>query len=357
MISRADMGRAFTLSPNVPMKSFVLEVHTQEPADYLDDLVGARNVEQTQDAYLFRVHVPGGEFWIDQLDGRFWTFHTGMPMKSAFAFLREHVERRRDLDWMWLPSEHLRHIWPGAVSRRVRTDFQGHGFLGDSAPATDLKVQLAGRDAEALLDLLAQDERYQSAVSFDSVQSHLEDPELGWVNEGVNRMGRFAVSGDSLEFHLQFVRAVMQRYRHFVELCEQKAIAWRPFDGEDDAAGGGTLHGGPLAIRFSRRIEDLPRFVAELFAARRPFRLWGVPEIVGSVAEVEAVDLHIGQRLRIDIGASWLRVYLEAGCCGNTVARLISNLQHRFDSRLRLVDGDLQAAMTAQAGEFRTVLG
>jgi hypothetical protein len=352
MITRADMGRTLTLSPSVPTKSFVLEVHTEDPAGYLDDLVGASNVEQTQDAYLFRVHLPAGACWVDQLDGRFWTFHTDMPTKEAFAFLREHVERRRDLDWMWLPSEHLRHVWPGAVSRRVRTDFRGHGFLGDNASARDLRVQLAGQDAEALLDLIAQDERYHSAVSFDSVQAYLKDPELGWVNEGVNRMGRFAVSGDSLEFHLQFVRAVVQRYRHFVELCERKAIAWRPFGGENDAsgndAGGGALQGGPIAITFSRRIDDLRQFVEELFAVRRPFRLWGVPEITRGVAEVEAVDLHVGQRLRVDVGESWMRVYLEAGRCGNTVARLISNLQHRFDGALRLVDADLQAAMTAR---------
>ncbi len=100
------------------------------------------------------------------------------------------------------PSDHLRHVWPGAISRRVRTDFQGGGFLDDGVEARDLKVQLAGRDAEALLELIAGDARYRSAVSFDSVQAYLSDGELGWINEGINRMGRFAVSGDSVEFHL-----------------------------------------------------------------------------------------------------------------------------------------------------------
>ena len=42
-----------------------------------------------------------------------------------------------------------------------------------------------------------------------------------------------------------------------------------------------------------------------------------------------------------------MRVYLERGCCGNTVARLLTNLQHSFDSRLSLSDPDLQAAMNA----------
>jgi hypothetical protein len=50
----------------------------------------------------------------------------------------------------------------------------------------------------------------------------------------------------------------------------------------------------------------------------------------------------------MDIGDRWMRVYLESGCCGNTVARLISNLQHRFDGALSLLDSELQAAMDAR---------
>ncbi len=32
------MGQHLSLSPSAPTKSFVLEVHTQAPTDYLDDL-------------------------------------------------------------------------------------------------------------------------------------------------------------------------------------------------------------------------------------------------------------------------------------------------------------------------------
>jgi hypothetical protein len=345
--TRADMARELALSPRSPTKTFVLEVHGDDPTERLNELVGTQHVEATEDAYLFKVHLPEGAFWVDQLDERFWSLHTDMRAGSAFALLRERVEKRRDLDWMWLPSEHLRHMWPNAVSRRVRTDFQGHRFLGDTASAQDLKVQLAGRDAEALLDYISAHERYTSAVSFDSVQAYLDDPALGSVNEGVNRMGRFAVSGDSIEFHLQFVHAVVQRYRQLVTLCEQKAIAWTFFDRHGDD-GGGSVSGGPIAIRFSRPIQDMPRFLGELFAVRRPFRLWGAPLIADGVAEIEAVDLHVGQRIRMDVGETWMRVYLEAGSCGNSVARLISNLQHRFDGALTMVDPDLQEAVGAR---------
>lgn len=102
----------------------------------------------------------------------------------------------------------------------------------------------------------------------------------------------------------------------------------------------------PVVLRFSRPIPDLELFLDGLFSAREPFRLWGIPRMVGSgAAEVEAVDLHVGQQVRFDITAEWMRVYLFAGGCGNSVVRLVVNLQHHFDSRVTIVDDDLDAEL------------
>jgi hypothetical protein len=98
-------------------------------------------------------------------------------------------------------------------------------------------------------------------------------------------------------------------------------------------------------IRFSRPIPDLEQFTDSIFSSREPFRLWGTPRFESGIAEIEAADLHVGQPLSIDIGDQWMRVYLRKGGCGNTVARLASNLQHGFDSALTSADQTLQAAL------------
>ena len=71
------------------------------------------------------------------------------------------------------------------------------------------------------------------------------------------------------------------------------------------------------------------------------------------VAELEAVDLHVGGLLRVDVGEQWLRVYLPQGGCGNSVVRLVSNLQHRFDASLTFADTDLQAALKGITHHWR----
>jgi hypothetical protein len=229
----------------------------------------------------------------------------------------------------------------------VRTDFGGGNLLGMGASARGVRVQLQGDDAEWLLSLIANIPEYHGALSYEGVQMEVTDPHFGSIREGVNRMGRFAASGDSPELHLQFVNAVVNRYKRLVELCEAKAIRWRGFEGSD---GGGTLSGGPIVVNFTRQVEDLEAFADELTSSREPFRLWGVASVSRGVAEIEAVDLHVGQPLQIDVGSRWMRIYLQEKTCGNTVARLISNLQHRFDAALAVKDPDLDNATHPPVG-------
>lgn len=345
MTTRADLADHLNLSPTAPTKTYVLDVHTDDPDRYLADLVAGAGVEATSDAALWGVHLPGGEdFWVDQLDSRFWSFHTDMRGDTAQRYLRERVEARRDLDWVWLPSEHVRKAAPGTSARRVRTSFSGKGLLGSNARTSKLNLDASGSVANEVLDYLTSSKSYRSAVSLEAIQVSMSDPDDGWLNEGVNRMGRFAASGDALELHFQFVRSVVARYAHLVDLLEANAIGWDPLDSD----GGGTLSGAPVTVAFSRPVPDMERFVEEMFAARQPFRLWGAPHIDDGVAEIDAVDLHVGQLLRIDVGPTWMRIYLQRGSCGNSVARLVSNLQHGFDSALSIIDPSIQRAFATE---------
>jgi hypothetical protein len=369
MTSRSDLSRKVPLDGTVPAKTFVLEVHTDDPHAYLADIAGRGNVEETDDAFLSRVFAPpAGEFWVDRLDARFWVFHTAGPSAAAAAWLKDRVESRRDTDWMWLPSAHLRHIAPEALPRRVRTEFDGNGLVSSDDAAHDLKVQLSGSHAERLLDKIADLPEYKSAVSFNSIEVDIDDPDLGPLRESVRRWGAFAAHGEQFTHHAQFVQLVIGRYARLIESIEALALRFEPLPGmgisppgahssdpaaavsmpADHSLGGASFAGMPIGIHFSRPILDLPAFCEELFSSRAPFRLWGQPTATADEASVEAVDLHVGQRLSMDLGPNWMRIYLQAGSCGNTVARLISNLQKRFDGALSLTHPGLRDAAELQ---------
>lgn len=360
MINRSDLPRLIPMDGPGPAKTFVLEVHTDDPPAYLADIGGSRFLQATDDAYLWQLSVPdAGEFLVDGLDQRYWSFHTVMPSADAAAWLRDRVESRRDTDWMWLPSDHLRYIAPGAVSRRVRTEFDARRLVGSDDPAQDLRVQLTGSHAELLLDRIATMEPYRHAVSFHSIEVVLDDPDLGQLSEAVKRSGLFAAHGEDFVHHAQFVRTVISRYARLIDAIEACALTFTSLEAtaaqgttagaaNGDFPAGASFSGMPIGIQFSRPIDDLDGFCEELFSARAPFRLWGRPELDADSVAVDAVDLHVGQRLSFDIGRDWMRVYLNAGSCGNTIARLISNLQVGFDGALSLSHPALQEAASPQ---------
>ena len=324
-------------------KTFVLEAHADHsPTKLLTDAFGRSRVRETDDVHLHEVaaEVP---FVVDHLDERFWSLHTTAPTGDAVPLLKDVVEARRDLDWMWLPSDHLRDVWPGSRPQWLATDFSSGRLTPDADDVVDLRLRVQGAAAASVLWLVEQE--YRKAVSFSGVAVRATDADLGTIDEAISRDGRFVARGDDFGFHQALVRRVVDRYRRFVEAVEARALRWTELP-----EGGARLEGAPLVVRFSRSIPDLPLFLDQLFSAREPFRLWGIPEMTGEhSAEVEAVDLHVGQQLRFDITAEWLRVYIFEGGCGNTVARLASNLQHYFDGALAIADEELDARLKQTA--------
>lgn len=342
------------------LRTVVLEAHSDDPPALLSQLDGVTGVTATEDAHLHRLSSPEGEIFADTVDPRFWSLHTRMTDSVVSRMVRPAVQRRRDLDRLWLPTQHLTAAWPDAERTGVHVAFDARGLdPGGATSATLLK--LTGREVGSTLALLSRlpDAGQGVLSSVDGVQLRVEDPDSGHVDEAVNRGGTFAARGDSFALHQAFVADVLRRYRTLVETLEERRLTFVP---GSDPEGGGELQGDVVSLAFSRPISDLQHWLDELFSSREPFRLWGQPEIdADGVASVEVVDLHVGQRLSIDVTVDGMRLYLPEGTCGNTVVRLVSNLQHRFDNRLtftepalqQLLEGDLVSAVASGATTAR----
>jgi len=323
------------------LRTVVLEAHSDDPPALLSQLDGVTGVTATEDAHLHRLSSPEGEIFADTVDPRFWSLHTRMTDSFVSRMVQPAVQRRRDLDRLWLPTQHLTAAWPDAERTGVHVAFDARGLdPGGATSATLLK--LTGREVGGTLALLSRlpDAGQGVLSSVDGVQLRVEDPDSGHVDEAVNRGGTFVARGDSFALHQAFVADVLRRYRTLVETLEERRLAFVP---GSDPEGGGELRGDVVSLAFSRPISDLQHWLDELLSSREPFRLWGQPEIdADGVASVEVVDLHVGQRLSIDVTVDGMRLYLPEGTCGNTVVRLVSNLQHRFDNRLTFTEPALQ---------------
>lgn len=347
-MNRKALEQRFLSPSPAPWKTFVMDVHDHgDPLEFLLSAFGdsashgPASVGETEDRYLYTIDTLRASFVVDSLDGRFWSFHSESPASDANAFLRSVVARRRDVDFVWLPSAHLRGVQRDASPVWIKTEFRGRSLLPLNA-VQELSVKVRGREAQALLDVISRNDEFPYAVSVSQLGVDVTDPDLGSVREAIDRLAIFVAQGDSFALHQSIVQGVVKRYKGLVEAAEGVSLGFDAFPHENPGhldETGGVLTGGPIEFTFSRPLTDLDRFLDGLLSSREPFRLWGIAnDVSDDYSDIEAVDLHVGQRIRLEVSKTMIRIHLRRGGCGNTVARLVSNLQHHVDGGLTATD-------------------
>lgn len=323
-------------------KTLVLEVHKEDPvagdATVLAGLFPDQQVLPTEDGALWRL-VGDEEFVVDSLNRRFWRFHTHDASGSARRILDRAVSSSRHLDKMWLPWEHMVNIQSN-VNSPPRASFKAGQIASDKRARVSFNKM--GKEEHAILRTF---HKNNYSVVYDSVVLSIYDSDYGHFQEKLRGDGTFIVTGETFSGHECFVGDVVKRYRRLIEGVESNALRWV-------ASGAGVKPlGKPIVIQFDGPFPDRVQLYKEMFSCRLPFRLWAPAlseksaTLEEAVISVQAVDLHVGQRLKIEMGDDWIRVSVREGVCGNTVARLIANLQQYVSSPLRLADPELQAAL------------
>lgn len=318
-----------------PVKSYGLEVDGPRDAgaaaEFVEALAHASGMQShaTNDDTLL---VMGGNdvvFFVDVLDPRFWLLHTVSASGSANSEIRR-LTWNSNVDVCWFPQFLLENVQSRAEATWFKADFRG----GDLLPLTGvrdrrLRIQVEGDGAFELLNLL-RDTDYRTAAALTGVATRLGDSgEESALDEVLHFNGRFVARGESFDTHVGFVAGTMREYATLVSSIENEhRITWT---GSEET--GFELDGEVVTIEFGRPIMDMPRFVEGLFSCRDPFRLWGIPrQVAENYYTAQAVDLHIGERITIDVARDKVIVYLTPHACGNTALRLLANLQHRYDA-------------------------
>ena len=194
------------------------------------------------------------------------------------------------------------------------------------------RARFEGDAPEGLLDLL-RDTDYERAATLTGLGSLVREASVGEAIVVAEFQGAFVMGHGDFSVAASAVWNMVRRYEQWIRALEERhRLSSRALEGS-----GITVDGDVATIMFGRAVEDLDRLVEGLFTAKEPFRLWGVPERVPVGWFADAVDLHVGHPLRMDILRDRVRVLLEPETCGNTLARLLTNLQQRLDARAALM--------------------
>ena len=338
------------------IKSYIFEVNNPHPADGLsydwlkllfnpvEYLRYQVNLIPTDEEAFYQLHIKVDNhelrLYLDAAtDQRFWLAYSISESQTLDRWLETIVRKSINFDFVWL--------WPNFLERvQKKGHFRGFGLDYDyrkfedseTETTTYLKMQLwGGENTHKIYDILQNDADFHrkvvlSKVRFKQMGGGEDDPGVFSIQD-VKYNGKFTSRGTDLGTHLMTLNEVRNQYRdQILEIEDHCSLRW-----VESTVGGATLEG--YAIHFIPDNFTIPvsLLVDRLFDGTEPFRLLGFPNLINeNSAVMEVVDLHTGGKLSMELHPDMITVYLPEHTCGNTIARLYTNIQHKFSVGFRV---------------------
>ncbi len=294
---------------------------------------------------------------LEALEERHPVFYTTLAADDSHKWVRQVVDRNPWLDRLWLSSPILFELWKYVqrttpAHRYVRLGFEHEAWyetasdLGDTdaaevddeEPADDEAAQgfvERRRSKVALTERLGvlQEKLPQFRDLYDPMHSlvQLQIPSGSRGGHLLYHDGHATNRSDSFVEHRAAVAQVLGLYRRITEHSEDQLWVDTTEVGED----GFTVKGAPVTIQFRQPLSEATfnRFV-DLGLKRRTsrFRIGGYVTRRGPTkVHVAAIDRHLWQPFLLEVTSKQLVAVLPRGTCGNTIHRLVTNVQRLLD--------------------------
>ena len=294
-------------------------------------------------------------------DGRHPVLYTALPVAASDKWVRRVVDHNPWLDRLWLSSPILFELWKyvqrsTATDRYVRLGFEHEAWYETPSDLDrteeDVDEEDSADENEAMP--LSRIERRRSKVTLTERLSLLNtqlqqlvdlyDPLHSLVQlqipageRGGHRLyhdGRATNWSDSFLDHRATVGLVVRLYRTVTTRAEDRLWVDTTQVGED----GYSVNGAPVTIRFSEQLSEATfnRFV-DLALRRRTsrFRIGGYVTRRGPTkVHLAGIDRHLWQPFLLEATSHHLLALLPQGTCGNTVHRLVTNVQRYLDPKV-----------------------
>ena len=146
--------------------------------------------------------------------------------------------------------------------------------------------------------------------------------------------GKVTNRSDSFRDHRSHLLFVVRIYERLLGMTEEQA--WYSVKTSASLPGAfRKIVGAPVVIRFQEplRPQVFDFWVQSTFSRpRNRFRLWGHPIRLGPTkVHVYGLDCHLWHPLFLELTATGCMAIIPSGTCGNTVHRLVTNVQRYLD--------------------------
>lgn len=377
-----ELDERKTRSPLV--KSYMLE-HADHIA-HLKTAVDIMNLRRTVsfqiDDNLFKIkEIDKKELFmgfLEILTPRYFVFYSIHESQLIDRWIKKLVCDSPELDHVWLSGLTFNVLWNKIVQlnrphRYARIMFQHDSIYqidnemepGDDATEEDDENSSIGMDdGEDTLDIVERRASKFTLVDKISVVheklkrlqeiyfplyaiSQLRFPSpVGRGGHDFYDYGKVTNRSGNFRDHRSHIIYIQRIYDTLMKMTEEKI--WFSVEKETIQTAGifQKLIGSPLSIRFKEPLnkETFDYWIESTFnRTRNRFRLWGNPIRLGPrKIHVYGVDRHLWQPIFMEITDRFLTAIIPRGTCGNTVHRLVTNIQRFIDPAADVYIGDIK---------------
>lgn len=352
------------------VKAFLLETSRRNGSrDAVSALSSSQQVTAHIDDTLFRLRWKGEtRDWalVEVENDRYPILYTALETKVANQRVDQLVQSSPLLDKAWFAAPMFRRLWRLVLDAYPSRRFSKIVFEHESIFETlrdDLTLDSDSDDEQEVL------EEEEEVISPERRRARMQITErIGKLDKALQKMrpeyeplesivsmrvpapkrgghdiyfdGRFTNRSDSITALRQTIGVVTDIYRYSTEMAEN--ALW-PQAADTSATSSPVSLGAPLLIKFSQELDmgTFERWIASLRRKNNRFRLWGNPVSRGlGKVHIYAVDNHLWQPVDLEIARDHLYALLPSGTCGNTIHRLVANIQRFIDPKLETYIGD-----------------
>jgi len=310
-------------------------------------------VHETGEELFFNLEVRRGDeaavFYLDASNTRFWIVHSTAKSLFVDPLIQKLIANTYEFDSAWLPIQLLEKIAQMGSLRGLGLDYDRRpvpdvDFEQQAAPVQFLKMQLWGNRAGDVLRILRAREAFPDSTTLSKVKvkywlDHNRDSLFSIAD--IKYDGKITGRGTSFQSYITLLSSLYKGYAERIQQYEKQFEIRYEVTNNDRL----SVKGEPLNIIFKEPIRDLDIFCKKVFSGSHPFRISGVPVNLGrGYFRVAGIDLHVGKCVNFEVSPEYMRVYLPPDSCGNSLARLYTNLQHHYQSLVEATDGSERPA-------------
>lgn len=371
------------------VKSYMLE-HVGDPGKVkrVTDIMNSRGILSTPiDNNLFKLQETenGKEYmgFLEILNPRYFVFYTLHESQKSDRWVRNLVYNSPELDHVWLSGLTFNVLWQRVIqlnrpNRYARILFQHESIYqidndGAVQDVQSMEDQSEEDDENVTTDLFDEEnsveivERRASKFSLvdkiSVVQEKLEKlQEIYFPLYAISQLrfpspvgrgghdfysdGKVTNRSGNFRDHRTHIIYIQRIYDELMKITEDKV--WYSIQEANISTPGAfqKLIGSPLSINFKEPLnqETFDHWIKSTFGrSRNRFRLWGNPIRLGpKKIHVYGVDRHLWQPIFMEITDKHLLAIIPRGTCGNTVHRLVTNIQRYIDPAAEVYVGDMK---------------